>query len=464
MNVFKISIIWFVAALFVVSCASETNKGVMNDSEKAAYQAMLGKVEPPMENVSVPYQKFSVKPGKEQSITTATGSEVHIPADAFVDENGDPVTAPVEIEYREFHSPAEIILSGIPMIYAQDGESGFFETAGMFEINGKSNGKQVFIAEGKQIDIDFVSTQDGDYHFYRFNKDGENKGWQLENQNQPAVKREIDKPSDYQYENVHQTKLPLKPVKFDPSNDLAININFDYEKFKELQALKGLIWKYNGEKDKKQIVALLSQNWDSKELIKNEDKELNYTLQLKKDNVTENIEIIPALSEKLYAQAAKNYEKKKKAIEDAERQRLAKLKANKQDYEFIRKVRINGFGIYNYDKISRQPMMALNADFSVKQKPEYDNASYTVFLVDRSRNMVIKYPKYAWKNFRFNTNSNNALVAILPDNKIATLSSHEFTTLDQFDLSNNEEFTFLLTEHEEEITEPGALDKVIHTL
>ncbi len=101
------------------------------------------------------------------------GTTMHIPENCFVDENGNPVKGVVQIEFKEYTNPAEIAFSGIPMTY-----QGFnFNSAGMFEIQGKCQGKNVSIAKNKEIKIDYaLAKENPDIDFYKLKEDG--KGWE----------------------------------------------------------------------------------------------------------------------------------------------------------------------------------------------------------------------------------------------------------------------------------------------
>ena len=99
------------------------------------------------------------------------GSNIHVPAGAFINKFGQPVKGKVEIKYREFHNAADIIASGIPMHYDSAGTRYHFESGGMFEIRGNQNGEPVFLANGKNIDVNMVSyNKDENFNHYYLNE------------------------------------------------------------------------------------------------------------------------------------------------------------------------------------------------------------------------------------------------------------------------------------------------------
>ena len=53
----------------------------------------------------------------------------------------------MEINFQEYHTEAEVILSGIPMQYDSAGTKYTLETDGMFKLSGKQKGSRVEIAK-----------------------------------------------------------------------------------------------------------------------------------------------------------------------------------------------------------------------------------------------------------------------------------------------------------------------------
>lgn len=133
-------------------------------------------VKPPVKGVDVYPDLYSYNAMTGTELKYGSGTKISIPAMAFEDANGSPVTGNVDITYREFRDPIDVVLSGIPMKYDSGGVVNDFQSAGMFEINASQNGTEVYLQEGKQIDIDFAVTDTAStYNFYRLD---ETNGWQ----------------------------------------------------------------------------------------------------------------------------------------------------------------------------------------------------------------------------------------------------------------------------------------------
>lgn len=129
------------------------------------------KIVPPIENMQIEKAAYKVNPTKKKVLEYGS-TKINIPKNAFVDEKGKVVKTPVDIEYREFHDPLDVILSGIPMGYDTVGKQTNLETAGMIEFRATSNGKEVFPNEKAiiQINMDSKRTEEG-YNTYRFDEE-----------------------------------------------------------------------------------------------------------------------------------------------------------------------------------------------------------------------------------------------------------------------------------------------------
>ena len=117
--------------------------------------------------IDVQFNAWEMDAGKARVFKLKNGSNIHVPASAFVDKYGRKVKGKVEIKYREFHNAADIIASGIPMHYDSAGTRYHFESGGMFEIRGNQNGEPVYLANNKAIDVNMVSyNKDKNFNHY----------------------------------------------------------------------------------------------------------------------------------------------------------------------------------------------------------------------------------------------------------------------------------------------------------
>ena len=129
--------------------------------------------ESPLKDVEISFETRKIQAETAQLIRLENGSSLQIPEDAFVDANGNKVTGKMDLGYRQFDDPADIIASGIPMTFkSEEGTTEQLESGGMFELRGSVGGEPVFIAPGKSIKTSLASSVAGAYDFYQLESDG----------------------------------------------------------------------------------------------------------------------------------------------------------------------------------------------------------------------------------------------------------------------------------------------------
>ena len=105
------------------------------------------------------------------------GTVLHIPANAFVDAQGNVVKDHVKLAFTEYKNAADMAFSEISMTYQNDGEEMRFNSAGMFSLYGTSNGKDITIRDNTEINVDYaLATQQHDIAFYGLQN---NDTWEL---------------------------------------------------------------------------------------------------------------------------------------------------------------------------------------------------------------------------------------------------------------------------------------------
>lgn len=109
------------------------------------------------EELQKDFTTYNLSAEKGGTITYESGSTVHFEPNSITYEDGTPVKGNIEVSYREFRNPAEILFSGIPMTYTEKGEKLNFNSGGMFELRAKQNGKNLKL--NKPAIIDFVATE-----------------------------------------------------------------------------------------------------------------------------------------------------------------------------------------------------------------------------------------------------------------------------------------------------------------
>ncbi|MGB0429994.1 MAG: OmpA family protein [Bacteroidia bacterium] len=103
--------------------------------------------------ITLPYEEYVIDSEKENDLITINGTKVFIPNNAFVDEKGNDVLGKITFYYREFNNPMDFVMAGIPMGFENNNEHGHLSSLSMFEIRAKQNGKDLELANGKNIEI-----------------------------------------------------------------------------------------------------------------------------------------------------------------------------------------------------------------------------------------------------------------------------------------------------------------------
>jgi hypothetical protein len=125
-------------------------------------------INPPFSNIRIQYKEYEINADSGKIIDYASGTRIIIPAGAFADENGNILKGRITLKYREFRDIMDCIVSGIPMSYDSAGKKYDFQTAGMFDISAVQQNKNVAIANGKNIQVQFASLEKDDkYNFYK---------------------------------------------------------------------------------------------------------------------------------------------------------------------------------------------------------------------------------------------------------------------------------------------------------
>jgi len=129
-------------------------------------------------------------------------------------------------------------------------------------------------------------------------------------------------------------------------------------------------------------------------------------------------------------------------------------------------MKINQLGIYNYDILMKSPdnfLFAANFDFG-KDVPK-SHSKVNVYLITNDARSVVAFPYGDRKRFGIDPSIDNQLVAILPNNKIATFSQKDFdANLDAMEEAKGKSYTFKMKVKSEPITNMDDLSKAIAAL
>lgn len=456
----------FSATLIIQSCSSENSSSASttsNDeisSESTSPVFAKQEIAPPIQAVDVAFNNFEINNSKAQTLELENGTTIEIPANAFVDANGNPVTDKVNINYREFHDAAAILASGIPMKAFHNGREGVMQTAGMFEINANVGESEVSVAEGKNIRVNMASNVEGDnYDFWSFDK--QNGNWENKGTSTPQPNAKKQKAKS-ELADMKKIQAPARPVKFDKKKPV-LNFELNFADIPELKKMKNIFWQYTGKgEDPKKANWIFTEKWETAD-IKKGNRPNEYTLVLKNSKRNFSTSVCPSQSGKEFEQAMTQYEKEMKSYESSKLTMDQRKDFMQRQAEFVRSFDINSMGIYNYDILLKNPenlLFVANFDFGPDVPKGHNKVN--VYLITNDGRSVIAFPYKDRKRFGINPNSDNRLVAILPNNKIASFSQQDFDdNLEEMKAAHKGEYTFKMNIQSEPIQNMDDLEKAV---
>ena len=403
-------------------------------------EKLISTILPPFEGFEVPIQKLTVNGEEGGLIELENGTSISIPANCFIDENGNPYHGEVELDYREFHTIADVIASGIPMEYSENGEEGNLATAGMIELQGTGNdGTTIKIAGNKEITFELASYNDPEnVEFFDLNE--ETGIWTKTGK---PEKRAIENESKYadSLKALETIKAPFKPKKRN-ENTPVVRFNVR-DNTGALANMKTVVWQYAGnnpENDPFKNEAFNDGDYriTNTKVIDQELSTLQVTIEFESEIMNGSSEIDettdsmvtffqPVLSNVQFERAMEIFNNKE--------QQFNLLMEKKQKYKdmmaleakVIRSFSINKFGFFNCDVFTRRGSYQLEYEFTQNNVQFTDAVS--VFLVNQvgeTANVVKnEYIPNFIKNITLFTNGYSRLIIVLPGDKVKIIENKE---------------------------------------
>ncbi len=389
--------------LFVLLAGCAGNVARLTDEKSA--------VNPPFKGVTVPFSTYKVDPTVENTLETERGTLIHIPANALVDVTNQPITEEVTINYRPFHIPAEIIASGIPMTYDSTGQSFDFVSAGMFELTATVKDEPVFIKKNEQISIE-LATFNPASGFSLYELDEVTGDWSFIEANEAEV-------NTRKAENVKTFK-----------DAFLFNLDLDYAQNPELRLFDTLSWTYAGDdatKDPAKNEWIFNEKWRTVKLELTATESATYTMHLTSKNKKLDLMVSPYVfgEEETVLQAINNEIAGYNEVVQARKSEEFQLQ---MQADMVRKFEISRFGICNIDTINRMiendEIFAVNARFLIDGN-EREHPGEVVLFTGDDKTMLMRRT-LIWDDLYVKSNEKNALIIILPNNKVAYCGQAEF--------------------------------------
>lgn len=448
-------------------------------------------VSPALDRIDIPYEVFEVNATQEQMITSETGSQIRIPAHAFVDADGLPIEGNVQILYREMHTPEDFFVAGIKMEYDSAGVQYNLESAGMIDIRGIKHGTDIFIAPNKAISIDLVSNRAGT-HYNLYYLDTVQQNWVFEGKDSVSVRATEQESEltlseaeeehishiDTQIQHVRQEIATIekqKPV--EPKNSAEFKWTFDIDAnlndFPELSSYKKTIWAVD-ETEKAFDPETGKIVWYDVIIEKGRRKDV-YTITFSRPNQTVSYDAVPAFKGNNYMEAKRVYdskfalysqqlenrrqaekelqERRQRWLEQEQQRRIEMERARVQrlntressitNQNIIRSFRIGNFGIWNCDvPIPITDKKEKRVSFVDDQGNSLSMRS--VFIINKRINSLYYFNnRGGFYNLSYDYTAQNMILGVTLDNRIGIVSYNDFISVVEKNKSSEIPLSFL---------------------
>lgn len=409
-------------------------------------------IKPPVPAWDVPFERVIMTNLNDTAIRTTLGSLIKVPRNCLEDENGNPVSSGIELIFREFPTPAEIFLSGIPMEYDSAGVRSTFESAGMIEIYASKDGEPLRIKEGSLVDITLVSaTEENNYNLYYLDTLAHN--WQYKGKDKLEIKKDRrsalrskkQKPLADTIDILEEMPVLQKPALPLMARNDKFHITLDLVKgeFPELDLYGKTVFEID-DTYKPLNKKHSGITWEDVSLAPASDA-MSYYLSFRAGKDSCRYRVRPVLSRMDYAKARVRYDslykQYQRALEirrrndvqvilldrivaDSTRVVEMTLEAGITRGNIMRSFSIGNFGIWNCDR-----MRVIPNERAIVPVYYINDTAYqqTVHLVDETNNSLTTY--YPGQDVRFNTKAKNSIWIVTYDNRLAVFTDKDFKKL-----------------------------------
>lgn len=454
------------AVLLLASCSEQsTTDPIQNKRESSAFEDNKVQALVAATFLSIA-QTFRIIHNKRNTVRTNEGTRITVPENAFVyKDDGTPVEGEVDLEFTEYSNRGEIIASDITMVHTkEDGEEEVFESAGMFEISASQEGRELELAEGKEIKVELATDVDGPFDFWQLNDDGTN--WELKDTECETVPNRYIEEQEEEIEQLatQVQPRPKKPVPY-KKGDQLFDIKLTGYNNEFLRDMNGVMWKYSGTDPKLNPANIGAFNTTYKlvHLDTTEQPFLEYRLTFESADDRElTLDAVPIYKGKLLDR--KNKEMAAIMARSVEASKRMKEISDqlKREKELLRVFNVDELGIYNYDVYYNDPKVThYKAKFSLEGGGDITGMSF--YLLPTDRRIVVQYYEGSFNKFSINTEIKNRLIAIDKNNQVYYLSSRDLKKMNLKKKSPGSTIQFKLKKHSK-IEDPTKLEAFIQSI
>lgn len=419
---------------------------------------------------------ISINPAKENKIVSKKGIEFLIPENAFVTKNGMAPKGKVQVTISEYHNPADILVSKIPMQYKTKDGGIQMESAGMFSITARSKDEVLQIASGKDIGVE-VPSKNTDMNFNLYFFDPIANAWVQTTDSLPTSQNESDLATKTQASTQQQITESESTIKVEWSaveaNKRIVdgktitlvkpdcsykNTNFDFtvatNNFPELNLYKETIWIGSSNSEDKLVAAAFENDQFIAATIKERETPLNrYLISFEFRHTKFNAYMKIAsrselceVNEEIYYSYYDSRPVDKKKIEKISN----KIKKSKKQDIVLRSFTINQLGLWNCDRLYVLPeKMIITPRFrSITTGESYE--STTTYMIDKKINSVWTFTN----TITLNPDSDNIIVFVNEKGEIC------YARLNKLSKTHKEKEINLIIDVEEMADKPGSTDEL----
>jgi len=350
--------------LLIFSCGSPKN----SDETTANVPGQTSSIQP-IKGLELPVKTFTVSATEASTIELPNGGNIVIPANAFVDESGKPVSGKVDISWQEFHSLSDIALSGIPMQYDSAGVSSDLISGGMFTIDGSQKNKPVNIAPDKKVEVNLATRNpQPDMNFYALDEKSGKWAYKSSATAQPEpgapVAQETPKTTPHQFMT------------------LDVNAKINKQTFPELNPDDILGWEVNADDLSKEDQKKIKSATCTAEIAAKKGKQ--YTLHIKNKYIEKDISGRPITFDNPPSKSDARKTMDEQVLEMKDYLALA------EKGELIRSISIPNFGTYNWDCMYKEPSISADVTLDIPNTNGEDFATFFFVCPEKKRIIKIK--------------------------------------------------------------------------
>ncbi|MBS3914192.1 MAG: hypothetical protein KG003_06810 [Bacteroidetes bacterium] len=438
-----------VAVLFFGACNSNQFK---KDNISIDAKSETFSIQKELNSISANAEHYSINATTGEQITTTGGARILIAPESFVTKNGEPVSGPIDLSYKEMNSIAEIVASGIPMQANNNGTIGQFVSDGMFEISASSRGEELNVAPGKVLKV-FTKSRDKNstFQYWYFNK---SKGIWEETGTRETLANETDIQSEMALMNINSktgitsanwrwysgnnhgiqtvanengtiiTPNKMIPGKYD-SKKLTLDLEFNLALYPELAGYSSLMWQFAGSdltEDPARNNWIFQTAWNNVKLEPIAEKPGFFNLSMDAGGKPFHTVVRPVVQGNDYEKAKEEYGKQLVNLEK-ERTRILNegASADQITKNLYNAFQVSRMGVFNCDRFySDVNAKEYTASFELDGKAM--DPERMIYIVTDRRTGVIQYTAKYYK-MRFNPRMLDAIFVVAANGTIAAVNA-----------------------------------------